>query len=186
MKHLLRKALVVGITTLVAATAFAQYPNRPVTVLVPWGAGGGTDYHARTMAALLEKELKQPFTVVNRTGGSGVVGHSAIAEAAPDGYTIGTVTVEINMMHWMGLTKLTHADYTPIGLDDIVEVERLATVPVFCIGGVNLKTLPQVIAAGAQRVVIVSAFLLADDVRAMVREAKEMLVDHSRTHQVPP
>jgi tripartite-type tricarboxylate transporter receptor subunit TctC len=68
----------------------------------------------------LEKELKQPFTVINRTGGSGVVGHSAIAEAAPDGYTIGTVTVEINMMHWMGLTKLTQADYTPIGLLNFV------------------------------------------------------------------
>lgn len=120
MKHLFRKALVIGVTAIVAATAFAQYPNRPVTVLVPWGAGGSTDYHARTMAALLEKELKQPFTVVNRTGGSGVVGHSAISEAAPDGYTIGTVTVEINMMHWMGLTKLTQADYTPIGLLNFV------------------------------------------------------------------
>jgi tripartite-type tricarboxylate transporter receptor subunit TctC len=119
--------LTIGAATLLATTlgtvstaAFAQYPNRPVTVLVPWGAGGGTDYHARTMAALLEKELKQPFTVVNRAGGSGVVGHSAIAEAAPDGYTIGSVTVEINMMHWMGLTKLTHADYTPIGLLNFV------------------------------------------------------------------
>ena len=121
MKHFLHKALAVGVTALVAATtACAQYPNRPVTVIVPWGAGGGTDYHARTMAALLEKELKQPFIVVNRTGGSGVVGHSAIAEAAPDGYTIGTVTVEINMMHWMGLTKLTQADYTPVGLLNFV------------------------------------------------------------------
>jgi len=116
VKQLIRKALAVGAVALCAATAFAQYPNRPITLIVPWGAGGGTDYHARTIASLLEKELKQPVTVVNRTGGSGVVGHSAIAEAAPDGYTIGTVTVEINMMHWMGLTKLTQADYTPIGL----------------------------------------------------------------------
>jgi len=54
--------------------------------------------------------------VVNRTGGSGVVGHSAIASAAPDGYTIGIVTVEIGMMHWQGLTELTGASYTPIGL----------------------------------------------------------------------
>lgn len=120
MKQLIRRTLALGATALVAATAFAQYPNRPVTIIVPWGAGGGTDYHARTMAAMLEKELKQPFTVVNRTGGSGVVGHSAIAEAAPDGYTIGTVTVEINMMHWMGLTKLTPRDYTPIGLLNFV------------------------------------------------------------------
>ena len=50
-------------------------------------------------ARLLEKELKQPVNVVNRTGGSGVVGHEAIAKAAPDGYTIGLITVEITMMH---------------------------------------------------------------------------------------
>src|SRR5439155_21259327 len=70
--------------------ALAQaYPARPVTVIVPWGAGGGTDATARIVAALLEKDLGQPFNVVNRTGGSGVVGHSAIATAQPDGYTIG-------------------------------------------------------------------------------------------------
>jgi tripartite-type tricarboxylate transporter receptor subunit TctC len=120
VKHLIRKALAVSAVALCAATAFAQYPNRPITLIVPWGAGGGTDYHARTIGSMLEKELKQPVTVVNRTGGSGVVGHSAIAEAAPDGYTIGTVTVEINMMHWMGLTKLTQADYAPIGLLNFV------------------------------------------------------------------
>ncbi len=120
MKHFIRKALAVSAVALCAATAFAQYPNRPITLIVPWGAGGGTDYHARTIGSMLEKELKQPVTVVNRTGGSGVVGHSAIAEAAPDGYTIGTVTVEINMMHWMGLTKLTQADYAPIGLLNFV------------------------------------------------------------------
>jgi putative tricarboxylic transport membrane protein len=65
---------------------------------------------------VLEKELKQPFNVVNRTGGSGVVGHSAIATAAPDGYTLGIVTVEISMMHWQGLTELKPDSYTPLAL----------------------------------------------------------------------
>src|SRR5215813_13651271 len=97
--------------------SFAQaYPNRPVTVICPWGAGGGTDATARIVAALLEKELGQPFNVVNRTGGSGVVGHSAIATAAPDGYTIGMLTVEISMMHWAGLTDLTPRSFTPLAL----------------------------------------------------------------------
>ena len=97
--------------------ALAQtYPSRPVTLIVPWGAGGGTDATARIIASLLEKELNQPVTVVNRTGGSGVVGHAAIASAPPDGYTIGLATVEIGMMHWQGLTELTGASYTPIGL----------------------------------------------------------------------
>jgi tripartite-type tricarboxylate transporter receptor subunit TctC len=68
------------------------------------------------IGSLLEEELGQPVNVVNRTGGSGVVGHSAIANAAPDGYTLGIVTVEIGMMHWSGLTELTGADYTPIAL----------------------------------------------------------------------
>jgi tripartite-type tricarboxylate transporter receptor subunit TctC len=99
-----------------AQAALAQYPNRPITLIVPWGAGGGTDATARILASIMEKDLKQPVNVVNRTGGSGVVGHSAIAEAPADGYTIGLITVEIGMMHWQGLTKLTGASYTPLGL----------------------------------------------------------------------
>jgi tripartite-type tricarboxylate transporter receptor subunit TctC len=94
----------------------ANYPTRPVTIICPWGAGGGTDATARIVAAVLEKELGQPFNVVNRTGGSGVVGHSAIATAQPDGYNLGIITVEISMMHWQGLTELTPRSYTPLAL----------------------------------------------------------------------
>src|ERR671927_1066613 len=111
MKKLLALALVFA-----AFAAHAQYPQRPVQLIVPWGAGGGTDATARIMAALLEKELKQPFNVVNRTGGSGVVGHQAIASAPADGYTIGLITVEISMMHWQGLTELKGTNYTPLSL----------------------------------------------------------------------
>jgi tripartite-type tricarboxylate transporter receptor subunit TctC len=96
--------------------ANAAWPERPVTLIVPWGAGGGTDATARIIGSLLEKDLGQPVTVVNRTGGSGVVGHQAISSAAPDGYTIGLITVEIGMMHWQGLTDISGASYTPIGL----------------------------------------------------------------------
>ena len=110
------KKLFAALMMLAAAAAHAQYPQRPVQLIVPWGAGGGTDATARIIAALLEKELKQPFNVVNRTGGSGVVGHQAIASAAADGYTLGMITVEITMMHHVGLTGLKHTDYTPIGL----------------------------------------------------------------------
>lgn len=110
-------AAVAAACSLGAPVAQAQsYPSRPITMIVPWGAGGGTDATARIVAALLEKELGQPVNVVNRTGGNGVVGHSAIATAAPDGYTLGMITVEISMMHWAGLTQLTPKDYTPIAL----------------------------------------------------------------------
>ncbi|MBA3517281.1 MAG: tripartite tricarboxylate transporter substrate binding protein [Rhizobiales bacterium] len=108
-------ALVAG-TIGLAGQAQAVYPERPLTLIVPWGAGGGTDATARIVASLLEKELGQPINVVNRTGGSGVVGHSAIAEADPDGYTLGIATVEIGMMHWQGLTELTSENYTPLAL----------------------------------------------------------------------
>src|SRR5206468_3755138 len=112
----LARSLAAATFALFAVSVFAAYPERPITLIVPWGAGGGTDATARIIGALLEKELGQPVNVVNRTGGSGVVGHAAIAQAAPDGYTIGMVTVEIGMMHWQGLTELTGASYTPIGL----------------------------------------------------------------------
>ena len=102
-----------------AARAQAAWPNRPVTVVCPWGAGGGTDATARIVAAILEKNLKQPFNVVNRTGGSGVVGHSAIATAPADGYTIGMITVEITMMHHQGLTELNPTSYTPLALMNV-------------------------------------------------------------------
>ena len=106
-----------GLALLSAAPVAAQsYPSRPITLIVPWGAGGGTDATARIIGALLERDLGQPVNVVNRTGGSGVVGHSAIATATPDGYTIGIATVEIGMMHWQGLTDLTSNSYTPLAL----------------------------------------------------------------------
>jgi tripartite-type tricarboxylate transporter receptor subunit TctC len=114
MKKFLLAAAVLA--ALVMGAAQAQYPQRPIQLIVPWGAGGGTDATARIIAALMEKELKQPINVVNRTGGSGVVGHDAIAKAPADGYTLGLITVEIAMMHHVGLTALSPSDYTPIGL----------------------------------------------------------------------
>ena len=119
--HFRRSLFTAALATLalgaISLPAGAQnYPSRPITLIVPWGAGGGTDATARIIGSLMEKELGQPVTVVNRTGGSGVVGHAAIASAPPDGYTIGLATVEISMMHWQGLTELSGASYTPIGL----------------------------------------------------------------------
>jgi tripartite-type tricarboxylate transporter receptor subunit TctC len=110
--------------TALAGPALAQEcdwtPERAVTYIVPWGAGGGTDANSRKLAPMLEERFDVPFNVVNRTGGNGVTGHSAIANAAPDGYTVGAVTVEIATMHHVGLTDLTHEDITPIALVDIV------------------------------------------------------------------
>ena len=115
-RALIRSALI-GLTLTACASTFAQtYPDRPLTLIVPWGAGGGTDAVARMIASLMERDLGQPVNVVNRTGGSGVVGHSAISTAPADGFTIGMITVEITMMHHQKLTELDPTSYTPIAL----------------------------------------------------------------------
>jgi tripartite-type tricarboxylate transporter receptor subunit TctC len=71
----------------------AEYPSGPVELIVPWAAGGGTDGVARLIGDELSGQLGTNVNVVNRTGGSGVVGHQAMVDAAPDGQTIGLVTV---------------------------------------------------------------------------------------------
>jgi tripartite-type tricarboxylate transporter receptor subunit TctC len=116
LKRIRRGLLGLLFTTLAGAAMAQGYPDRPITMIVPWGAGGGTDAVARMLASLMEKDLGQPVNVVNRTGGSGVVGHSAIASAPADGFTIGMITVEITMMHHQKLTELNPISYTPIAL----------------------------------------------------------------------
>jgi tripartite-type tricarboxylate transporter receptor subunit TctC len=88
------------------------YPNRSITLICPWAVGGGTDQVSRFWADALRKELGKPVTVVNRTGGGGAVGHSAGANARPDGYTLTTITFELCTMHRMNISTLTFDDYT--------------------------------------------------------------------------
>ena len=109
-----RLSLLLSAAVLASPLALADYPEKPITLIVPWAAGGGTDATARIIASSLEEQLGQTINVQNRTGGSGVVGHTAIANARPDGYTLGLATVEVAMMHWQGLTDLTYQDFTPI------------------------------------------------------------------------
>lgn len=117
--RLIRRLLGAAMLVLASGAALADYPARPITFIVPWGAGGGTDAVARMLATLIERDLGQPVNVMNRTGGNGVVGHAAIAGARPDGYTIGLITSEIGMMHHQGLTRLSGASFTPLGLVNI-------------------------------------------------------------------
>lgn len=92
------------------------FPDQPITLICPWSAGGGTDRVSRQVAAQLEREIGVPVNVVNAVGGSGVTGHTRGALARPDGYTITMLTVELNMLHWRGLTALTYRDFAPLAL----------------------------------------------------------------------
>src|SRR5690554_2113560 len=85
-----------GAGALLVATsdlAEAQYPEDPLTLIVVYGAGGGTDVTARMLASDLEEFIGRPVTVQNVTGGGGWVGWSTLAAAEPDGYTIGYLNV---------------------------------------------------------------------------------------------
>jgi len=105
-------AAAIGVCVAPTSSAVAAWPERPISILIPWGAGGGADQLARAMAPLLEQELKVPINIVNRAGGSGAVGHVAMGQAQPDGYTWGLATVEISMLHWQGLSTFSPKDYT--------------------------------------------------------------------------
>lgn len=87
------RVLFLALTTVCAAmsAAWAEYPTRPITMIVPLAAGGGTDISARTMAKYLEKELNGHVVVINKPGAAGAIGLAELAKADPDGYTLGIV-----------------------------------------------------------------------------------------------
>ena len=86
----MHKTLLAAILALLAPSLYAQdaYPTKPVTMIAPFPPGGVADIVGRPLAASMEKALKQPVLVVNRSGAGGAVGTTAAAKASPDGYTI--------------------------------------------------------------------------------------------------
>jgi tripartite-type tricarboxylate transporter receptor subunit TctC len=91
-KLIVAARVVAGLATILAlgagAAAAQDYPTRPVKIVVPFGAGGGTDALARFLARALEARLGQPFIIENRGGSGTTIGGTAVARAEPDGYTI--------------------------------------------------------------------------------------------------
>ncbi len=90
------------------------FPSKNLTIICPWGAGGGTDRISRFFAAKLKERIGKNCVVVNRTGGSGGVGHKAGADAKPDGHTIAMITAELSTMHQLGITDINYLSYQPI------------------------------------------------------------------------
>lgn len=84
--------LVIATMVGLCGAARAEYPDRPITMIVPWAAGGSTDQTARVLAKAAEASLGQPIVIINQPGASTTIGMAALAAAKPDGYTIGTLS----------------------------------------------------------------------------------------------
>src|SRR4249919_585533 len=109
--------ILAAILSVIASPASAQdYPNRPVTLIVPWPAGGTTDIGMRALASATEKHLKQKIVVENRPGAGGVLGPQQVAQnSAPDGYTLVQIPITVFRFPFMRKTSLDPAtDFTYI------------------------------------------------------------------------
>ena len=113
-------AAVSGAALLRAREAAAQaYPQRPVKIIVPYAAGGGTDVFSRLLAAQIEREFGQALIIENRAGGASVIGTQAVASAEPDGYTIGMVDSAFVTNPGLLKDRLpydTRKDFVPVSL----------------------------------------------------------------------
>jgi tripartite-type tricarboxylate transporter receptor subunit TctC len=145
---LLRRTALAGIASallLAPVPAFAQaaWPQRPITFIVPFAAGGGTDAFARPLAAQLETQIGQRVIIENRAGAGGTTGASAAAKATPDGYTffIGAAHHAIAPALYPRLDYNIETDLVPIGLV-ATPPQVIAVHP----GKVQAKTLGEFIA----------------------------------------
>jgi tripartite-type tricarboxylate transporter receptor subunit TctC len=116
---------IVLLMMIASAAAWAQpYPAKPVTLIIPFPAGGSTDIVGRIAADAMAKELGQPFVVDNRGGAGGAIGAKAIADAQPDGYTLGLATVSTHVVNPVVRSDLR---YDP--LKDFTLISQIASVP---------------------------------------------------------
>lgn len=95
-------------------TPKADYPKKPITMIVPYSAGGTTDLTGRQLAIQMEKYLGQSITVVNQGGASGAVGAKTVLDAEPDGYTVLFTAESLGTQRVMGLSEMSYNDFAPI------------------------------------------------------------------------
>ena len=112
-------ALAASLLALAPAFALAQadWPTKPIRIIVPYTPGGFTDITARTVALRLQERLKQPITIDNKPGANGIVGTEATAKSAPDGYTFVMVIAAICQPGAARRgCRTTASDLTPVSL----------------------------------------------------------------------
>ena len=122
-------AAALGLAAFASPAVAADYPTRPITLIVPFAPGGSTDLVARIVAAKMTEILKQTVVVENRGGAGGSLGATAVAKAAPDGYTILMATVATHALNPALYKKIQYdavKDFTPITL--LVNVPNVLTV----------------------------------------------------------
>jgi tripartite-type tricarboxylate transporter receptor subunit TctC len=104
---------------LIATAASAAYPDKPITLIVPWAPGGSTDILGRAIAEQLTKSMGQPVVVDNRAGASGNIGSNMVAKAKPDGYTLLIGSMSTHAMNPALMPNMPFKgtdDFTPIAL----------------------------------------------------------------------
>jgi len=116
--------LTMGAFVAPAAHADAEYPSRPITLVVPFAPGGGADLTARLVSEPLSKKLGQPIIIENRPGGGGTVGARYVADAKPDGYTLLYTTPGQQLTNPFLMDSLPY-DY----INGLTPVSRIAIVP---------------------------------------------------------
>src|SRR5918996_1054615 len=116
MKKVLSAAVLAVVGLVLAGGAAAEYPDRPIKMIVPWAAGGDTDNIFRPLAPLLQKHLGQPVVIANVSGASGTVGAREAKGSPPDGYTVYAVHDYIHLVHYAGVTDVKYSDFEPICL----------------------------------------------------------------------
>ena len=98
-----------------AVEADSNYPSKNVNVIVPFAAGGNTDMSIRALLnTATEQDGAYTFVVDNKTGNSGLIGMEALAEADPDGYTLGATCIDLMLHICFGRTEITMDDFIPI------------------------------------------------------------------------
>jgi tripartite-type tricarboxylate transporter receptor subunit TctC len=90
--------------------AGAAYPEKEITLIIPWAAGGSTDVVNRKLASIMEQFIGKPIVVINTTGGGGAVGFNALKGAAPDGYTIGATSTAMPLNKYSGTVYVPWED----------------------------------------------------------------------------
>jgi tripartite-type tricarboxylate transporter receptor subunit TctC len=111
-----KRLALLACTALLSGAALAQYPDRPVKMIVPWPAGGDTDNIFRPFAPLLQKQLGQPVVIANVGGASGTKGAKEAKDSPPDGYTLYAVHDYIHSTYYTGVADVKYSDFEPICL----------------------------------------------------------------------